>query len=92
MKGRWDIGLSATPATLVRKNMGNLYLAARMLFSFYKDDRGWRVKTEGYDYALAESPNLNTSLYSWHWHPMTRPDPHMHVGGSMVHLPTGRVL
>lgn len=43
--------------------------------------------------------DLGDELVSWHWHPNSRRDPHLHVYGQheasgplgKLHLPTGRV-
>ena len=58
-----------------------------------------KVKTLGYSYTLAADDRLKRDYIAWHWHPQSRPDPHMHVRGERlgvaefgkVHLPSGRV-
>lgn len=61
--------------------------------------REWKVGTDGYAYTVSEDRDLSSELFSWHWHPTTRQDTHLHVGrGHDLHgplarlrVPTGRV-
>lgn len=61
--------------------------------------RDWKVYTDGYAYTVSEDPNLSYELLSWHWHPRTRVDTHLHIGKSHpthggladYHVPSGRV-
>lgn len=60
----------------------------------------WKVATDGYAYTLATDEALSHEVVAWHWHPQTRPDPHLHIGRGLeefnvlpgrAHIPTGRV-
>lgn len=54
----------------------------------------WRVRTDGYAYRANLDPDPKGYLLAWHWHPDSRPDPHVHVGAAGLrglHVPTGRV-
>lgn len=79
-----------------------LWLKLGQVFHFEEDERHpgeWKVKTDGYAYTVTLDEDLSQELLSWHWHPSSRPDPHLHVGRrhpefppfGKVHVPTGRV-
>lgn len=87
---------------LLRRDDAPLFLSAGQHFRTIPDERfegEWKVRTEGYAYRLALSEETGAFLLAWHWHPNTRPDPHLHVGADhpvvtelpRLHVPTGRV-
>ena len=66
--------------------------------------KGLKVATDSYAYTVAEDEDLSRCLVSWHWHPASRPDTHIHFGRGpgawegawesfgRYHVPSGRVL
>ena len=92
-----------TPIQLRRSGMGPIYFSATQQFHTAKGTgprwRDWKVYTDGYAYTVSEDPDLSHELISWHWHPTTRLDTHIHVGKqhpthsglAEYHIPSGRV-
>lgn len=79
-----------------------LYLGSSQLYSIVADSRfegEFKVSTRSYVYSLTPDAEQRSKLLAWHWHPQTRPDPHIHVHASHerigalggLHLPTARV-
>jgi hypothetical protein len=94
---------SDDPATVRRRHGKALYLKATQSFHVVQLADGppeFKVTTDGYAYTVTETKDLTTELFAWHWHPGTRPDPHLHIGRAhpdhsslaKLHVPTGRVL
>lgn len=91
--------LTQGPAALRRGSGDSLYFLPTQDF-VPKDSaiRNWRVRTLGYAYTVFEDADLAREIVSWHWHPTTRPDTHIHIGDwsqvagrSRHHVPSGRV-
>ena len=79
-----------------------MFLSAGQHFRIVPDERfegEYKVRTEGYAYRAGLSQETGRFLFAWHWHPDTRPDPHLHIGVEhpdiedlpRLHVPTGRV-
>lgn len=100
-RGEFVLLLSDSPLRLNRLESEPLYFTATQNFHMEKDHRftgEWKVKTDRYEYTLSFSPNLSPELLAWHWHPGSKPEPHLHAHLEgpdprldKVHLPTGRV-
>lgn len=101
---RGQLALTTQPARIrLRVSAGgSLYLTATQNFHFEMDPdyaREWKVKTDGYAYALFVSEDEAGQVFSWHWHPEIKPSCHVHVGPRQgrsralyrLHLPSGRV-
>lgn len=97
------LSLAESPLRLPRDAAPPLWLVASQLFHFRLDERypgEWKVATDGYIYTLSEDEELRSELISWHWHPISRPDTHLHVGQGHpeisrlegMHVPSGRVF
>ena len=93
--------MSEDPLKLRRADRSWLYLKATQNFHVAPDptpgrDGEFKVFTDYYAYTASESPDLETELLAWHWHPDAHPVTHLHVGGdarfAKMHIPTGRVL
>lgn len=100
-EGELALTTSDDPISL-RGEAGPAFLSAGQHFRTIQDERfegEWKVRTEGYAYRVALSEETGPFLFAWHWHPNTRPDPHLHVGADhpevtelpRLHVPTGRV-
>lgn len=103
----WTLTLSEAPLRLPRRRGGPLWLEADQGFHIASDPRaskGLKVATDSYAYTVAEDEGLSRCLISWHWHPASRPDTHIHFGRGpgawegawesfgRYHVPSGRVL
>jgi hypothetical protein len=92
---------SADPLPLRRGNdRPPLYLSASQEFTYYREEGGeWRIRTLAYNYGIVLTEDLAGELFLWHWHPATRPGPHLHSVTEhpeegpvrKLHLPTDRV-
>ncbi len=87
---------------LTYRDGGRLFFAAGQLYNIGPHpDRPneFKVKTHEYIYSLSPDEKLATKLVDWHWHPYSKPQPHLHVAGAhaavgpldRLHLPTSRV-
>jgi hypothetical protein len=101
-RGELSLTTSRDPLEMPMEGGGRLYLSAGQHFRFVPDDRyqgEWKVRTDGYAYRVGLSADPSDYLVAWHWHPDSRPDPHLHVGLTHpqvagfrgMHVPTGRV-
>lgn len=100
-EGELALTTSDDPIAL-RREANPLFLSAGQHFRIVPDERfdgEWKVRTEGYAYRAALSDETGDFILAWHWHPDTRPDPHLHIGAAhpdvsdlpKLHVPTGRV-
>lgn len=87
----------------LRSDRYKYLFSARMKYEIVKTDPDqpgrWRVSTRAYDYEI--QLDSGEVVVRYHWHPDTRPTPHMHVGQKQLspgavlsqksHLSTSRV-
>ncbi len=100
-KGEFVLLTSEAPLTLKRAAEPAAYFTATQNFHLERDHRftgEWKVKTDRYEYSVNLSASMDPELLAWHWHPGSKPDPHIHArldgpGASLhkMHVPTGRV-
>jgi hypothetical protein len=86
------------PVRLRTEDGPSLYLGASQHFRHITDGGNWRCHTLAYDYTVFSESRQE--LFAWHWHPASRPGPHVHVNADgaeslptlrKLHLPTERV-
>ena len=99
---RWVLLCPTDPIRLKSDSGPDLFLTFEQVFhhGLHPNYPGeYKVFTDAYIYRVRYSETPEGALFAWHWHPLARPECHIHIGAPHAtatdlhkkHVPAGRV-